>query len=33
MRHLYEPFAAFGSVFSVARLRIVFADTSQLIVG
>jgi hypothetical protein len=31
MRHLDEPFAAFGSVFSVARFRIVFADTSQLL--
>ena len=32
MRRLDEPFAAFGSVFSMARLRIVFRDTSQLIV-
>jgi hypothetical protein len=31
MRHLDEPFAAFGSVFSVARFRIVCADTSQLL--
>jgi len=32
MRHPDEPFVTFGSIFSVTRLRIVFADTLQRIV-
>jgi hypothetical protein len=32
MRHLDESFTAFGSVFLMSRLTIVFPDISQLIV-